>query len=544
MEREEIMDENFTEKEIIPTKNQRKIKISIAIISSILVISSTTLLIGYFKLDWFKSDIYKLDVQIERNIYQLNYFTETKTIETRLGFTSGISENKNIDIKTNFLVYQTGREKLENNDYLNNASLIILDMKINIENEEKQVFSFNISDEEKLKEFNSNPNASYLFTLFSFYDNGTIADINLPQDISKTNANYLIDLIEKIIPKLYRNKTEDFNNNLKVNIYNKEKIKKLVEIQLPSEMKDIKDSKYSKFIERDIENEKLTTIRSNYNISLETKNDNGEATFGLKDYFLQEKDKIILTETRKENVELKIVQNLSNYIKFIKFQELFSSFEKNDNGKKEYNFNDSDEKKINDSSKIRNLINYGTDKTFKVKEFNILGIKITFKIRIRISSYKWFKLIYFEIIITTNNGEAKFGNSGFLFGVSRTFETPEKDIFFSTFPYYLFAGFGLTGKATLTLSSDIKDSKIKVSATGNLKAKGYVWAIFPFVEVDGGAWGTIIQLTLGVNVDYYGNISRFGSIGGGDVVIYINVKNPFKPLYYEWKVFNGWYKDF
>ena len=73
-----------------------------------------------------------------------NYFTETRTINTKMGFTSGISENHEQKIYTNFMVLQTDRKELENNDYLNTATLVILDAKVEYEDELKEITSFDI----------------------------------------------------------------------------------------------------------------------------------------------------------------------------------------------------------------------------------------------------------------------------------------------------------------------------------------------------------------------------------------------------------------
>ena len=76
--KEEIL---INKQEVVETKSSNKIKYTIAIISSILVIAAImTLLIGHFKFNWFKSDNYKIDAQINRSVYQANYFSEKKTL--------------------------------------------------------------------------------------------------------------------------------------------------------------------------------------------------------------------------------------------------------------------------------------------------------------------------------------------------------------------------------------------------------------------------------------------------------------------------------
>ena len=75
-------------REIIPAKSYSKVKLTIAIISTILVLAgTTTLLIGYFKFDWFKKEIYKVDANITREVNQANFFTENKKVSTKIALT-------------------------------------------------------------------------------------------------------------------------------------------------------------------------------------------------------------------------------------------------------------------------------------------------------------------------------------------------------------------------------------------------------------------------------------------------------------------------
>ena len=554
MEKEEILNENIIEKEVIHPKAHKKIKIFLAITGSILVIAATVLLIGYFRLNWFKSEIYNLDIKISRNTQEVNYFTETKILETRLGLTSGESNNKEITVKNNFLVVQTDREKLENNDFLNTVSLIILDVKVKMDNEEKQGISFDIFKEEIVEEFKSNPEGSkYPMAIFSFYENGTIAEINLPNNMNQSIAKSMIDLIEKIIPKISRNRTEDNNNGLKINIIKNNDMKTLVESQSNGEIENIIKSKFTKFIERDIQNGQLTSIRTNSNISLETQAEKEESTFGLKDYFYQEKSKIILKEIKKQKDIIELIQILSKYYNFINSKILLESFEIKENEKKE-DITENSEKEINTSStKIRKLYDFGMDKTFTVKTFNVLGIRGSIKIRIRIRSFRnILRTCYAEVIISTDQFEARFGNE-VLVTLSKTFSTPELPIFIATFPNFLFAGVGLNGQGSLTISLKIMRASrysryplLVVDFTGNIRAKAYVWANVWVAELTGGAWGTLVELNVGGRININGEISRYGSISAGQVVIFIQGKLlQFSPsFYHDWKVFDGWRANF
>ena len=80
MNKEEILNDEFVEREIVQPKNHKKIKIAVSVVASLAIIAITTLLVGHFKFDWFKSEVYTLDTKISHNLYQVNYFTETRSI--------------------------------------------------------------------------------------------------------------------------------------------------------------------------------------------------------------------------------------------------------------------------------------------------------------------------------------------------------------------------------------------------------------------------------------------------------------------------------
>ena len=123
----------------------------------------------HFKFDWFKSDNYKLDANISRTVYQANYFSEKKTVSTKFSFANGITHQKEYFLDTNFVVFLTDREELENKEFLNTAALILLDSKMTHEDGEKDLPHLNIFDEAQLKELESNPEGSqYPIALFKF----------------------------------------------------------------------------------------------------------------------------------------------------------------------------------------------------------------------------------------------------------------------------------------------------------------------------------------------------------------------------------------
>ena len=93
MRKEEIL---LNDQEIVETKSN-KVKIILSILVSALIIAATAvLLVGHFKFEWFKSNEYKIDVNINRIVYQANYFSERKKVSINFNFEDGQSEKKNI----------------------------------------------------------------------------------------------------------------------------------------------------------------------------------------------------------------------------------------------------------------------------------------------------------------------------------------------------------------------------------------------------------------------------------------------------------------
>ena len=57
--------------------NKKKLAISIAATTLFLAVGAS-LLIVYLKFDWFSNGDYSIDANINRNIYQANYFSEKR----------------------------------------------------------------------------------------------------------------------------------------------------------------------------------------------------------------------------------------------------------------------------------------------------------------------------------------------------------------------------------------------------------------------------------------------------------------------------------
>ena len=534
MNKEEILNDEFVEREIIQPKSHKKIKIAVSIVASLAIIATTTLLVGYFKFNWFKSEVYTLDTKISHNLYQVNYFTETKNINTKIGFVSGVSENQEHTIYTNFMVIITGKE-----GFLNTAILVILDTKVKYEREFKNVNTFDIFDEDKIKEVIANPDgAKYPLALFSFYDNGTAVDIKLPNNMDEYYANTINELIENVIPKLTRNRTEDISNGLNIKTKKNKNKNTIVESQAPIEIPNMEGSKFVKSVERDIENDQLTKIRVGSNVAIESQANSDEEIFGIKDFYLDKKVEIISTGLKEDKETAEKLMELSKHFTFIKSEDLLELFTKKENGDHENVV----EEYLGPDSQLRNLA-INLDKTIKIKEITVLKTKITFSVRIGASNSKAFG----EIIITAGGAKASFGTNGVQASYQKTW-SGELTVFRFQFPPMPAIGIALKAGGSVGVAAKFDSSaqtKLTVTISAQLYAKAEVVAGWDKVaSVSAGAKGTIVSASLTGGVSSSG-LTKSGKLSAGTVSVYIDGKLLSQQIFHhDWTVFNGWSANF
>ena len=493
------------------------------------------------------SEIYNIDAKISRNAYQANYFSETKTINTRIGFTSGITQDNEQKIYTNFMVMQKDRKELKNNDFLNTATLVILDTKLENKNELKEINSFNIYNEENIKEFESNPDgAKYPMAVFSFYENGTIADILLPNNMDNYNAQTIIELIESVVPKLTRNRTEDISNGLEINTLKRNKKKVFVESISPREIPDFKGSRFVKSIEREIDNEQLTKIKTQANLELKTELEENENSFGLKDFKYETKSEIVSTGLKEEKGTAELINKFIEHYTLIKSQDLLEYLAKNKKDQIIGRYEITEEQLKSDNN-LRNLIsfdNFNGDVTVLVTTFKVLGCDIKIQIRYGAKNGEAFG----EIIFTANQGKVSFGSNGIT--ASTTIKTwkGEVPVFTFDFPPMPIIGLSLIAGGSVKIQGSISSEKeqLELSITGSLYAKVEIKAGWDKVaSVAAGAKGTIISSSIKGAINLSGDLSTSGSLSAGDITIYVNGKTLGLEVFsYEWKVFDGWSKKF
>ena len=536
MNKEEVLNDDLVEKEVVQPKSHKKIKIAIVITASLAIIATTILLVGYFKFDWFKSEIYTLDAKISRNTYQANYFTETKTINTKTGFTSGVTENHEQIIYTNFMVLQTDKKELENNDFLNTATLIILDSKIKFGNEEKEITSFDIFNQDKLDEVKNNPNgAKYPMAVFTFYENGTVADILLPNNMDNYNANSIVELIGNVIPQLTRNRKEDISNGIKITTKKDKNKRTIVENMSPEEFEELRDSRFVKSVERDIENEKLTSIRTKANLDFETKLEEGEDSFGLKEFKYESKSNIIATGSKEDKENVELVKKLAEYYAFIDGKDLLNSFEKEETVVDRWEEKDDDV-----DPKLRNLLNFNSfsaDKTYTIKTFNVCGCTIKIQVRLGVSGGKAFG----EIIIAANHGSVKFGTNGISGSYSRTW-SGELTIFSFKFPPMPAISLDLKAGGSIKVSASLANQKLTVGISGSLYGKVQIKAGWDAVaSATAGVKGTIVSASLSGSINTSRQITKSGSLSAGTVSVYVEGKLIGMTIFHkDWTIWSGW----
>ena len=538
MNKEEILNDDFIENEVPQPKSHKKIKIAIAVAASLAIIATATLLVGYFKFDWFKSEEYNIDAKISRNLYQANYYTETKSIKTRTSFTSGVAEEKEFFVYTNFMVMQTDRKELENNDFLNTATLVILDTKMEIEKEQKEVTSFNIFEQSKIDEFKSNPDGSkYPMAIFSFYENGKIADIQLPNNMDYYNSEAIIELIESVIPKLTRNRKEDISNGLNIETKTNKNKRTLVETQAPREVENFKGSRLAKSIERNIEKGKITRIQSNTNLALRTDLEENEASFGFNDFSMDKNSEIISTGEQEDKEKAELIKELSKYYTFIKSDDLIESLKQKskEEQEKEQILEEWQEDLNSQDSELRKLgFNLNGDGSVTLKTFNVFNSKVVVKLEIGVKSGK----AYCQLKV----GGATIGTSGITYEWSKSWSTGTIPIF-EFWPVALVKiKLSLSGNAKVSIKFDSSaKTKLNLSIGGSFDATAKVVAgLENFLSVEPGARGTIISGNASLGVTSKG-VSKSISFSGGKIVVFVKAYLLGWEAYNkEWTVFNGW----
>ena len=134
-EKKEITEENQV---LIKSKKKKYLIIFGIILGILFIFTAIFLLVAHYKYDLFGSEIYKV-AEVKRDLNSVEYFTETKTIKTKMAYISGELEELENKIQTDFAVMLTNKQ-----DSLNTANIVILKSNTRMKDKEASLNSFNI----------------------------------------------------------------------------------------------------------------------------------------------------------------------------------------------------------------------------------------------------------------------------------------------------------------------------------------------------------------------------------------------------------------
>ena len=225
-----------------PQKNKKVIIITAISISVFLIILVTVLLVGHFKYGWFKK---KHDLIIEQNRAE-NLVAEykEKKIAYNLYDFEGLNESQRINnntVLTDFIVGINKKTKISSfldfkeNDYLFESFLLIINLTLINETNSDYLGGLNILDKSKSAEELIKLNDEFFIKIinkekynnitnktsfneniplckFYYYLNGTLDKIYFPEGMNEFYKSAMIDLIEKVTPKLSKSLYQNKNN--------------------------------------------------------------------------------------------------------------------------------------------------------------------------------------------------------------------------------------------------------------------------------------------------------------------------------------------
>ena len=489
---------------------------------------------------------------------QANFFSETKTIKTRIALEEGAYEEQNYEVNTDFTVYLKDKTQLKDNDYLNKASLVILNSTMTSNEGEQELPSFDIYDKKKVGEFESFPDGSkFPISSFSFYENGTIVDIKFPEFTDEYNGQILKELVEKVIPKLSRNRTEDNANGLNIKTRTDRKKKTLIEEEKPQQYLSFKGSKFSRTVQRDFEDDKLTDIKSKSDIVLVSTPEEDEKVFGVKEFYFQSESNIILKEIKEGLIELgNILRRFNINFDLINNHDLLEIEDPNLGQQSQINTyglikqakrrkgdqggdGEGDEDEDEDDGERRLGYSISADQTFNIGKYNVLGQTVTVKYHVAVKNGKPIN----EIIIDSKLGTTTIGNTGVSLkgSWSKTIT-----IFKFAFPAFPLVSINAKAKGTISWAVSVTSgsgSSVKLSASlgGTISLGCEVKAGWDaIVSFSGGVEGVIVSATGSATIENK-KVTKNFSISGGKIVVYLD-RDVFgkKKRVAEKTLFNGW----
>ena len=187
--------------------------------------------------------------------------------------------------------------------------------------------------------------------------------------MDKYNADTIVELIKNVVPKLTRNRTEDMSNGLEIKEKKTNKVKTIIETQAPRTYESFKGSKYSKTVERDIEDDHITNIRVHSSAFFQTEEEENVKDLGLKDFLFNTHSKISSIATKEEKETAELVKKIAEKFNFISSEKLIENILEQERKEKEIPATITDLEE--EGAPLRNLaFNFNFDKTFELKRIS------------------------------------------------------------------------------------------------------------------------------------------------------------------------------
>lgn len=263
----------------------------------------------------------------------------------------------------------------------------------------------------------------------------------------------------------------------------------IVQTEAPKQFEHFRGSKYSRVVKTEIEDEQITSIKSNSNIHLQSQPEEGQIVFGPKDFTYDIQSEISSNEVKYEEKEyVELVTHIASKFTLINSKDLLEKFEPKKEG---------EEIPVNQEKSLRNLANFpiSASKPFNIASFDVLGQTVTIKYLVCISSNQ----AYNKLVITSGLGTFEFGNKG-CSGTIKDSYNYNKHIFTFVVPYTLgIVSVGCYAKGGLNWELGFQSgygtsSKYYASISGNLKLGAEIKAGWDVIaSLSAFAEGTVFE---------------------------------------------------
>jgi len=578
--------------------NSRGLVLFLLIFLSLILISFAILMIGYFCFDWFKKK-QDLVVQIKRDENLVTRYLETKKA-SNIYYADKGTKIQNYTIETDFIIALNKKTKLSyfrEIDYLYEAFLLIINISkinethidnlggINIYDESKSIndllninneLLFNASNENNKLNNNVN-NQSYIpFCKFYFYENGTLGDIYFPNDTNEFYEAAILDLIEKVTPKLskslYKNENnkrrlqekeegtyldyEQINDNetgLNDTILYEDKIDKHLDenndeyafenAELNSKMKRTFNSSgemtsldmegEASFISNELNNSnRIDETQAKLNEEKnEKKTDTNESYYklGYNQFKMNVSSNIILIQNKIEKSTLENLDKLSQLLKFEKSKSFTSILSEKTGNETEELSDDQNIIGINETKSLRNLASnpnflYSFTSTYRIVSTSFLGLYLGLRQGLYIDNVSGQRSGYINILIgnrefTISRVDYYQTNYRKRGTATKTFVDREKgvDKQFKPFGFLIRAELKLKYHAYHGVSFDIIDGEMYVKSFSDFD-----------ISVEGSFGPDFLVFSFGVELT--------GNIAKGSAYIQANtLTNANRALFYYYK---------